>query len=710
MSGLHQVFTSKRASDLLIRRISMNTARDIQNSTTDTLNNIQFSDIFDLNEIQRLQDLFSDATGVASIITYPDGTPITKPSNFCRLCGIIRKTEKGRANCYKSDAVIGKQNSSGPIVQPCLSGGLWDAGTSITVGGKHIANWLIGQVRNEELDEQRMIQYADEIGANREDFLEALIEVPVMSLERFKKVSEMLFAFASELSEKAYNNLQLKMQIAEREKATELLKENEERYRTLFEQSNDAIFLVDTATGNYLDANRAAEIMTGRSQNEFKGLNTHDITPKGAEKRLEKLLDANDPLEMGEVEYLRPDGTTRTAVLNTIPLRKGRAFGIAHDITKRKRVQEALLESEERFRNFVETSADLIFSLSKIGFIEYVSPRVTDLYGYEPASLIGKHLKTTTPIKEVPKAIKALKFVLSGNSLKNFQINQISKTGKIIPIEINAVPVWKAGKIIGCQGIMRDITERKHAEEALRESEKLYRSLFNNMLNGFAYCRMLYDRGQPSDFIYLGVNGAFEVQTGLRNVAGKKVSEVIPGIRESDPKLFEIYGRVASTGKPEVFEMYIAALQMWFSISVYSPAKNHFVAVFDVITERKLAEEALRISQKKYKDIIDYSPVGFYQSNMDGDIILANDRFSKILGYESAAGILNRNFVKDIFYDPSERSVLINQITGIGGSRDYELRWKKRDGVPIWVMNSIRVVKDESGNILYFEGFVQISI
>ena len=92
---------------------------------------------------------------------------------------IIRKTKKGSANCYLSDAIMGRHNLSGPIVQPCLSCGLWDAGTSIMVDGKHIANWMIGQVRTEKIDEQSMLLYADEIGANKEDFLKALNDVPV---------------------------------------------------------------------------------------------------------------------------------------------------------------------------------------------------------------------------------------------------------------------------------------------------------------------------------------------------------------------------------------------------------------------------------------------------------------------------------------------------------------------------------------------------
>ncbi len=181
---------------------------------------ITFEDLFNIDEIQKLQDEFSTATGVASIITHTDGNPITKPSNFCRLCDdIIRETEKGCANCYHSDAVLGRFNENGPIVQPCLSGGLWDAGASISVGGKHIANWLIGQVRDETQSEENMLRYAREIGADEKEFLEAFREVPEMSQEKFEKISQFLFTLANQLSTAAYQNVQQSRSITKQKQA-----------------------------------------------------------------------------------------------------------------------------------------------------------------------------------------------------------------------------------------------------------------------------------------------------------------------------------------------------------------------------------------------------------------------------------------------------------------------------------------------------------
>ena len=132
------------------------------------------------------------------------------------------------------------------------------------------------------------------------------------------------------------------------------------------------------------------------------------------------------------------------------------------------------------------------------------------------------------------------------------------------------------------------------AEEKLNYSEARYGLLFKNMPGGYSYCRMLLEDGHPRDFIYIDVNPAFEALTGLKNVAGQRVTQAVPGILETNPELLEIYGRVALAGKPERFETYVPPLGRWFAVSAFSPAHEYFVAVFENITDRKQAEEIQR--------------------------------------------------------------------------------------------------------------------
>jgi PAS domain S-box-containing protein len=135
----------------------------------------------------------------------------------------------------------------------------------------------------------------------------------------------------------------------------------------------------------------------------------------------------------------------------------------------------------------------------------------------------------------------------------------------------------------------------KDTEKKLRAIEKSYHSLFSNMMDGFAFCKMIFDKENiPVDFVYLDVNDAFERITGLKAelVIGRKVTEAIPGIEEANPELFEIYGRVALSRREEKVEIFFKPLSLWLSISVYSPQKGYFAAVFEDITKRKQAQNA----------------------------------------------------------------------------------------------------------------------
>ncbi len=145
------------------------------------------------------------------------------------------------------------------------------------------------------------------------------------------------------------------------------------------------------------------------------------------------------------------------------------------------------------------------------------------------------------------------------------------------------------------------------AERAKSESpEILYESLFDNMLDGLAYGQMIFDAtGKPIDYIYLKVNKNFEKLTGLKNVIGKKVTEVIPGIATSNPDWIPIHGRVAVTGKPEQFEVYLKQIPGWFFISLYSTQKNFFVSVFQNISTRNQVTKDLEDARKAAQNVLE---------------------------------------------------------------------------------------------------------
>jgi PAS domain S-box-containing protein len=466
-----------------------------------------FELLFNLEEIQKLQDTFALATGVASIITHVDGTPITQPSSFCRLCSdIIRKTEEGLKNCYCSDAVIGRHHPDGPIVQPCLSGGLWDAGASITVGGRHIANWLIGQVRNEAQDEARMRQYAREIGADESAFIQAFYEVPAMPREKFNQIAQALHTLAGQLSSLAYQNIQQARFISDLTSAEKSLQESREELLNIIDNSVDGIYFFDE-NGAIVEWNQGCEQITGLSQAETLGRRAwdvyYDLLPDDAKKpelreqlillTRECLRPGARPNSISELTIQCPDGT-RKVVQSTDFLIKG-AKGylrcvISRDVTEMRRAAQEQL----RLATALEQADEAVVMTDPDGAIQFVNPAFERITGYARQEAVGQNPRFLKSGRQTKAFYRELWDTISGGrTWKGHLINK-RKDGSLFEEEATISPVKSAqGDIINYVAVKRDVTQQLQLEDQVRQTQKLeaigtlaggIAHDFNNILGG----------------------------------------------------------------------------------------------------------------------------------------------------------------------------------------------------------------------------------
>ncbi len=338
---IQDITERKRAEQVLQSRLVAMT-RPLDDTAT-----LGFSDLFDVDEIQKLQDAFAESSGTGQLITDPDGNPITRPSGFCYLCAeFVRKSEKGRQRCRRSDSAMGRVGVDGPAVQPCLSTGLWGAGARIMVGGKHVANWLIGQVRNERLDLERIVRYAEEIDVDPEEFRRALQEVPVMSEEQFRKVAHTLFVLSGELSTKAYQNVQQARFISD-------LKRMEEERDRLFNLSIDML-CVAGFDGRFRQVNPAWTRTLGWTVAELTKLAyvelVHPDDLPATAAAIEHLRGGQE-LRSFENRYRCKDGTYRWLSWNSYPLPEQELiFAVSRDVTEIKTAEMERARLEVRLR------------------------------------------------------------------------------------------------------------------------------------------------------------------------------------------------------------------------------------------------------------------------------------------------------------------------------------------------------------------------
>ncbi len=415
------------------------------------------------------------------------------------------------------------------------------------------------------------------------------------------------------------------------------------RHEATWLYCNDGLVLADGETGQLLDANPQAERLLGRSLAEIKTLRFTDLHPTDQLPRARQAF--AQPGMMVSHDVLRPDGSRVPVYISVGTFRdeQGRliTIGSFRDDSDHQTAKNALLRSNWALSAIRRANAATVTAQSDTEMMRLVCDGIlSDTFVLAWIGLANQDEEKSVSVVAVSGRTAYLEGVnISWDDVPNgngptgrairFAKTQVNNFALVNPafkpwaervsrngIESSlAAPLLREGKAFGAitiysnqpdafgsdvvrlfEDLARDIVfalDAKRALVAVTESERQYRLLFNNMRDGFAHCLMHYQDGIPVDFTYLNVNPSFYRLTGLTDVIGKRVSEVIPGLRKSNPELFEIYGRVAQTGISEIFEANIAALDSWFSVSVYSTEKEHFIAIFDNITDRKKVEEKL---------------------------------------------------------------------------------------------------------------------
>jgi PAS domain S-box-containing protein len=393
--------------------------------------------------------------------------------------------------------------------------------------------------------------------------------------------------------------------ITERRRAEEALRETNEYLQNLFNCANAPIIVWDPQF-RITRFNHAFESLTGRSAQDVIGKSLDILFPPDLVESSMNLIGKTvegKRWESVEISILHLDGSVRTVLWNsaTIYTPDGKTpvatIAQGQDITERKRAEQELHESEERYRSLVEAAPDVIYTVSaEDGSLTSLNPAFETLTGWSRAEWLGKPLAGIVHPDDLPVAVETSQKAARGETQPPYELRVLSKSGEYLVGEFTSTPHVKDGKVVGELGIARDITERKRAEEALRESEGKFRGLFQGAAEGIlvstietkkfvyanpAVCRML--GYTEEELVHMGVSDIHSPQDlewvvaeFMAQVRGEKtLASAIPCLRKDGTT---IYADVNAS-------------------RLVVDGKDCSVGFFTDITARKQAEEELRLAK-----------------------------------------------------------------------------------------------------------------
>jgi PAS domain S-box-containing protein len=318
---------------------------------------------------------------------------------------------------------------------------------------------------------------------------------------------------------KSFKKLNVTLVYNLRKKIKEL-KQSEEKFKIIFDEDRDGILVADAKTRKFLSANPAMIKMLGYTEKELLQLDVSKIHPK---KDLHYVIEQFTKQLKGEIEVaenlpmLRKDKSIFYADINAVPMRIGKQdvlTGFFKDVTERKKAEEKLRESEEKYKAIVENATDQIFMLdTKLRFIS-INTKAANMSHHTPEEMIGTSILDLFPKETAARFAKNNKEVIETGKSK-FIEEKMVVNGKEFYNNTVLNPVKDSkGDVVAVMGIVRDVTEKERAEEKIKESEELLHAMFNGISDG-----LLVADVQNRKFVYANLQ--------IRKITGYAEKELL---------------------------------------------------------------------------------------------------------------------------------------------------------------------------------------